>query len=128
MARPIDQVVRNYELQLRCKMVGRARSGTVEAQVQHYAVAQAHNYTVVVQVKNLLDQIGVSVIWYPYYHSFARQVDKCVRSIEFSAEARRKEASLIVDHWTARGLNRAILVDICYQVFNISLEPPGAQG
>jgi hypothetical protein len=128
MARPIDQVVRNYELQLRGKMAGRAKSGTVEAQVQRYAVAQAHNYTVVVQVKNLLDQVGVSVIWYPYYHSFARQVDKCVRTVDSSAEALRSEVGFVVEHWTARGLNRAILVDICYQVFNISLEPPGAQG
>ncbi|MBM3314794.1 hypothetical protein FJY71_02995 [candidate division WOR-3 bacterium] len=75
------------------------------------------------QVKQVLDLEGVSVIQYPFYLSFGRELWHILR-IELSGDAAAKEASTILMKWKDRGLSQAVLEAIRSGVFNIGAPAP----
>ncbi|MEO0005184.1 MAG: hypothetical protein ABIK47_00790 [candidate division WOR-3 bacterium] len=71
------------------------------------------------QVKQVLDGEGVSVIDYPFYLSFARELWAKQRA-GLSGDSLAIEAQTLIQKWVARGLAQPVLEVIRTQVFNIS--------
>ncbi len=71
------------------------------------------------EVKQTLDAAGISVIQYPFYLCFGREMWSLTRK-DISGESAAKEAAVLVAKWVARGLTQAVLQAIRTQVFNIS--------
>jgi hypothetical protein len=71
------------------------------------------------QVKQVLDMQGVSVITYPFYLCFGRELWHIVNMTEMSGESAAKEASVLAQKWVGRSLTLSVLELIRTQVFNI---------
>ncbi len=76
------------------------------------------------QVKQVLDLAGVSIILYPSYLSFGRELWHLTHGREVSGESASVEAELLIVKWVARGLARSVLETIRTGVFNIA--PPSS--
>ena len=76
------------------------------------------------QVRQVLNGEGVSMIQYPFYLAFGRQVWKLSQRV--TGESAALEAANYVALWTARGLSQTILEKIRFDVFGISapVAPP----
>lgn len=71
------------------------------------------------QVKQVCDGAGASVIQIPFYLCFGREMWALLRK-ELSGEAMAKEAALQIAKWVARGLDTTVLETIRTNVFNVS--------
>lgn len=71
------------------------------------------------QVKQVLDGEGVSVIQYPFYLDFGREMWSKQRQ-GLSGDSLAIEAQVLIQKWVARGLAQPVLEVIRTQVFNIS--------
>jgi hypothetical protein len=81
---------------------------------QFAAIASMEN-----QVKQMIDAEGVSVIYYPFYLCFGRELWHIVHQTEMSGESAAKEAAALIAKWVARNLAQSTLETIRTQVFNI---------
>jgi hypothetical protein len=75
------------------------------------------------QVKQVLDGLGVSVAQYAMYLAFGRELWGMTRR-EMSGESASIEAKVLLDKWVARGMTQAVLEAIRSQVFNIPAPTP----
>ena len=75
------------------------------------------------QVKQVLDGLGVSVALYGMYLSFGRELWSLTRK-EISGETAAMEADTLRAKWVSRGLATAVLEAIRSQVFNIPAPTP----
>ena len=75
------------------------------------------------QVKQVLDGLGVSVAQYAMYLAFGRELWSMTRK-EISGESAAMEADVLLQKWVARGLTQAVLEAIRTQVFNIVAPTP----
>jgi hypothetical protein len=71
------------------------------------------------QVKQTCDASGVSVIQYPFYLCFGREMWHMTHQNEMSGESAAQEAAVLITKWTARGLTSSVLQAIRTQVFNV---------
>ena len=71
------------------------------------------------QVKQTCDASGVSVITYPFYLDFGRELWHMTHEREMSGESAAKEAAVLTAKWVARGLSQPVLQAIRSEVFNI---------
>jgi len=71
------------------------------------------------QVKQVCDGAGVSVIQLPFYLNFGREIWALSRK-EVSGETLAKEVGVLITKWTGRGLTPAVLQGIRTDVFNVS--------
>ena len=76
------------------------------------------------QVKQTCDALGVSVILYPFYLNFGRELWHITHETEMSGESAALEAEALIGKWVSRGLARSVLEAIRTQVFNIG--PPAS--
>ena len=75
------------------------------------------------QVKQVIDQEGVSMITYPFYLCFGREMWHLSQK-EVSGASLAKEAATLIGKWTSRGLTQSVLETIRTQVFNIGAPTP----
>ena len=71
------------------------------------------------QVKQTCDASGASVIQYPFYLDFGREMWHMTHENEMSGESAAQAAAVQIAKWTARGLTQAVLQAIRTQVFNV---------
>jgi hypothetical protein len=71
------------------------------------------------QVRQVLDIEGVSVIQYPFYLCFAREVWALERK-GMSGASLAVECATLAGKWVSRGLTLSVLETIRTQVFNVS--------
>jgi hypothetical protein len=71
------------------------------------------------QVKQTCDASGVTVIQYPFYLDFGRELWHMTHEREMSGESAAKEAAVQIAKWVARGLTQSVLQAIRSEVFNI---------
>ena len=76
------------------------------------------------QVKQVLDQCGVSTSLYVPYLNFGRQLYKLTRQREISGESFAMAAQVLLDKWAARGCDPAVLAKIRTDVFNVQEPKP----
>jgi hypothetical protein len=72
------------------------------------------------QVKQTCDASGVSVIQYPFYLDFGRELWHMTHEREMSGESAAQEAAVMIAKWTARGLTAPVLQAIRSEVFSIA--------
>ena len=75
------------------------------------------------QVKQTLDAKGVSIIQYPFYLNFGREMWRLKR-MEVSGDSLAKEAATLIGKWVSRGLTQAVLEAIRSQVFDVAAPLP----
>ena len=75
------------------------------------------------QVKQVLDGLGVSVADYAMYLAYGRELWALTRK-EISGESAAMEADVLRQKWVARGKVTAVLEAIRSQVFNIPAPTP----
>jgi len=75
------------------------------------------------QVKQVLDGLGVSVAQYAMYLAFGRELWRITRN-ELSGESAAMEADTLLKKWVQRGMAQAVLEAIRTQVFNIVAPAP----
>jgi hypothetical protein len=72
------------------------------------------------QVKQTCDAAGVSVITYPFYLDFGREMWRMTHEREMSGESAAQAAAVLIAKWVARGLSQSVCQAIRTQVFNVS--------
>jgi hypothetical protein len=70
------------------------------------------------QVKQVCDGAGATVIEIPFYLCFGREMWALIRK-DISGEAASIEAATLIAKWKARGLTEAVLQAIRTDVFNV---------
>ncbi len=75
------------------------------------------------QVKQVCDMAGVSVIEIPFYLNFGREIWRLRRS-DISGDALAEEAAVLIAKWVGRGLTQSVLETIRTQVFDVSAPTP----
>ena len=71
------------------------------------------------QVREVINGAGVTMIQYPYYMCFGREMWS-LRRRGTTGEALAIAASVLIAKWVARGLTEAVLQGIRTDVFNVS--------
>jgi hypothetical protein len=99
----------------------------IKAKVDEKRPAMLANVTAVyplitameLQVKQVCDGAGVTVIEIPFYLNFGRELWALSRK-EISGETLAIEAATLIAKWVARGLTQSVLQSIRTDVFNIA--------
>jgi hypothetical protein len=112
------RAVRKYELKLRLGACGRQTEGQIQRRVENYGSAYALMKQKVDEGREVLCMAGVSTIWFPYYHSFTRELYKLTRQ-ELSASALSAAYARVVEKWRLRGLDLTVLRQIGVDVFGL---------
>jgi hypothetical protein len=110
--------VDNYAVKLRLGARKWQTEDQIQQQVEHYGTAYAHLQHKVDEGREVLCMAGVSTIWFPYYHSFTRELYKLTRQ-ELSERALAAAYAQIAEKWRLRGLDEAVLKQIGVVVFNL---------
>jgi len=92
--------------------------------LEHMAAATPMLVSMEAQVKQVLDGEGVSVIQYPFYLCFGREMWKLQTGKEFSGESLAQEAATLIAKWVARGLDQTVLEKIRTDVFSVGPVTP----
>ena len=75
--------------------------------------------TMEAEVKQVLDGEGISVILYPFYLNFGRELWSRIRK-GMEGESLAIEAATLIAKWVARGLTQSVLQAIRTDVFNVA--------
>ncbi|MBN2537791.1 hypothetical protein JXB37_05895 [candidate division WOR-3 bacterium] len=76
------------------------------------------------QVKQVLDGEGVSIILYPFYLAFGREMWRLQHNQEMSGESYAVEAQTLIQKWVARGLSQTVLEKMRSDVFSVPAPTP----
>ena len=112
------EAVDNYEVKLRLGARKWQTEDQIQQQVEHYGTAYALLKQKVDEGREVLCMAGVSTMWFPYYHSFTRELFKLTRR-ELSQSALVAAYAQIAEKWRMRGLNLSVLKQIGADVFNL---------
>ncbi len=77
-----------------------------------------------VKARQTLNAAGVHTIFYVAYLNYARQLYKLSRQQGISGESFALQAQVLLDKWSARGLDPAVLARIRTEVFDASVPTP----
>jgi len=101
---------RKYKVKIDPDVVRTRFVGLKDLMVEQTEAKFADLVTFENQTKHICEAAGVPTILIPFYLNYARELYK--KSIKFTGVTLQNEADLIADKWQARGLDRAVLVDI----------------
>jgi hypothetical protein len=86
--------------------------------LEHMSAIQPMLAAMELQVKQVCDGAGATVIQIPFYLCFGREMWALTRK-DISGEAMSKEAATLIAKWKSRGLTEAVLQGIRSDVFNV---------
>jgi len=92
--------------------------------LKHYEAAVASLCEMETKARQTLNAAGVHTIMYVPYLSYARQLYKLSRQQSISGESFALGAQVLLDKWSARGLDPNVLAAIRTQVFDASAPTP----
>jgi hypothetical protein len=92
--------------------------------LKHYEAAMASLCEMEVKARQTLNAAGVHTIFYVAYLNYARQLYKLSRQKGISGESFALSAHVLLDKWSARGLDSAVLARIRTEVFDASAPTP----
>lgn len=92
--------------------------GDLRNQLANFRRSQQGQRELDQQVRQVLNSHGELPWSFNQYYNFARQIAK-LKASDISADSLSREASVLADVWSARGLNRATLAEVCRTVFSI---------
>ena len=114
----IPKAVVNYEPKLRLGACGPLTEWQIQQHVANYGAVYWLLKKAVEQGREVLCAAGVSTVWFPYYHSFTRELFKLTRR-ELPERALAATYAQIAEKWRLRGLDEAVLKQIGIDVFNL---------
>ena len=91
---------------------------------KHYEAAVASLCEMETKARQTLNAAGVHTIFYVAYLNYARQLYKLSRQQGISGESFALSAQVLLDKWSARGLDSAVLARIRTEVFDASAPTP----
>ncbi|HTW90534.1 MAG TPA: hypothetical protein VMH22_02360 [bacterium] len=86
--------------------------------LEHVSSVQPMLAAMELQVKQVCDGAGCSIIQYPFYLCFGREMWSLTRK-DVSGESMAQEAATLIAKWVARGLASPVLQAIRSDVFNV---------
>ena len=92
--------------------------------LKRYEAAVAGLCEMEVKARQTLNAAGVHTIVYVPYLNYARQLYKLSRQQGISGESFAMGAQVLLDKWSARGLDSAVLARIRTEVFDASAPTP----
>jgi hypothetical protein len=92
--------------------------------LKRYEAAIASLCEMEVKARQTLNAAGVHTIFYVAYLNYARQLYKLSRQQGISGESFALQAQVLLDKWSNRGLDPAVLARIRTEVFDAAAPPP----
>jgi hypothetical protein len=92
--------------------------------LEHYKAAVASLCEMETKARQTLNAAGVHTIMYVPYLSYARQLYKLSRQQGISGESFALVAKVLLEKWSARGLDSAVLARIRTEVFDVVAPAP----
>ena len=92
--------------------------------LKHYEAAVASLCEMETRARQTLNAAGVHTILYVPYLSYARQLYKLSRQQGISGESFAMGAQVLLDKWSTRGLDSAVLARIRTEVFDVVAPAP----
>jgi hypothetical protein len=122
---PIDPAKRvaNWDQKYNLERINAILTEKRPSMLQNMSALAPQMAAMELQVKQVCDGAGATVIQIPFYLCFGRELWSLRRS-ELSGEAMAKEAATMIAKWKTRGLVEAVLQGIRTDVFDISAPIP----
>jgi len=117
-----ERAVRRYASALRYGPNARRSDGNTEEQAANYGRAAERLSMRTAQIRQVLNDFAILPMHHMFYCNFGLHVDKLVR--QHDGLTLRNMVQAAFDHWTAQGLDPAVLCAICLNVFDITLSVP----
>jgi hypothetical protein len=92
--------------------------------LKHFEAAVVSLCEMETKARQTLNAAGVHTIFYVPYLNYARQLYKLSRQQSISGESFALGAQVLLDKWSARGLDSAVLAAIRTQVFDAVAPAP----
>ena len=92
--------------------------------LKHYEAAVASLCEMETKTRQTLNAAGVHTIFYVAYLNYARQLYKLSRQQGISGESFALGAQVLLDKWSARGLDSTVLARIRTEVFDVVAPTP----
>jgi hypothetical protein len=92
--------------------------------LKHYEAAVVSLCEMETKARQTLNAAGVHTILYVAYLNYARQIYKLSRQQSISGESFALSAQVLLDKWSARGLDSSVLARIRTEVFDASAPTP----
>ena len=92
--------------------------------LKHFEAAVVGLYEMETKARQTLNAAGVHTIFYVPYLNYARQLYKLSRQQGISGESFAMGAQVLLDKWSARGLDFAVLARIRTEVFDAAAPTP----
>jgi hypothetical protein len=92
--------------------------------LKRYEAAVASLCEMEVKARQTFNAAGVHTIFYVVYLNYARQLYKLSRQKGISGESFAMSAQILLNKWSARGLDSAVLARIRTEVFDASTPTP----
>jgi hypothetical protein len=115
----VDRATRRYGNAVRQGSIPCRADGNSAGQTYNYRTAAERSELRFTQVKQVLMEHGVPPIQFVPYRNFALHLDKLFR--QHSGAALRNLVLAAIEYWSAYGLHTDVLIDICVQVFGLTL-------
>ena len=115
----LARTCRKYDQSLRAGTSMVRGDEDTQAQSTHYREAQERQRTRERQTRQLLDDRGVPVFCVVAYGNYARHLGRVCR--EYDAATLRHLVQMALDRWTAKGLDRDVLLAIAKEVFGVGV-------
>ncbi len=109
---------RRYAVKLADGRASRRSDGDIAAQSENYREAAEHSALRILQLKQVLGDLGVPLTLYVAYTGFTLHVDKQVR--RFDHATLRTLVAHALQRWTCHGCDPDVLKAICERVFGLS--------
>ena len=92
--------------------------------LKHYEAAVASLCEMEVKARQTLNAAGVHTIKYVPYLNYVRQLYRLSRQQGISGESFALQAQVLLDKWSARGLDSTVLARIRTEVFDVVAPTP----
>ncbi len=113
-----------WEAKFNTERVKQALDAQLERMRERYCAATLELCAMETKTKQVLDLSGVHTVLYVPYLDFARELYKLSRRRNVSGNSAVMAAQVLLDKWSARGLNASVLATIRTQVFDIAAPVP----
>jgi hypothetical protein len=115
----LTRACRRYKRSLKAGTVRVRADGDTQAQYTHYREARERTRAHTGQIRELLYQRGAAICLLASYCNFTKHLGRVCR--EYDAATLRHLVQMALDRWTAKGLDRDVLLAIAEEVFGVGV-------
>ena len=119
-----NQRLMNWQIKTNTGKVKAILDDLRPSMLKHYEAAVASLCEMETKARQTLNAAGVHTIMYVPYLNYARQLYKLSRQQGISGESFALGAQVLLDKWSARGLDSAVLARIRTEVFDAVAPAP----